>query len=295
MSLILEALKKSEAERRLGQVPGLMTPVQRTAPRARSSLPMFAVVVLVLAGAGAAGWWWLQRSDAPDAAPVAATPPPSPAVEPATQAPPADTRVAAPPVATSSRSPKTPALPAPLPSDPDFDSTERESRPIAADTRALAPAPRDPPRPPATALPAPPEPITPPRTAPVATPTPAPAPAAATPSAAPDAASTAPASPAPAATSTAPTPAPAPAATPDEPLEYLPRLNDLTPGERDGLPALKLSMHVYAAAPDARFVIVDGQRLTEGARVSATVTVQEIRRDGAVLLIGERRVLLPRL
>ena len=29
MSLILEALKKSEAERRLGQAPGLMTPMLR--------------------------------------------------------------------------------------------------------------------------------------------------------------------------------------------------------------------------------------------------------------------------
>ena len=60
------------------------------------------------------------------------------------------------------------------------------------------------------------------------------------------------------------------------------------------LPTLKLSMHVYSDDPARRFVIVDGKRLVEGAAVADGVIVDAIRRDGAVLATGGRRVLLSR-
>ena len=86
---------------------------------------------------------------------------------------------------------------------------------------------------------------------------------------------------------------PTPAA--EETLEHLPRLVDLPPGERDALPPLKLTMHVFAADAAARFVLVDGQRLAQGERLSPTLTLREIRRDGAVFESDGRRFLVPRL
>jgi general secretion pathway protein B len=76
--------------------------------------------------------------------------------------------------------------------------------------------------------------------------------------------------------------------------EYLPRLSELTGDERSGLPALKLSMHVYAEDPAQRFVIVDGRRLREGDSPAAGIAVESIRRDGLVLSVNGRRVLLAR-
>ena len=64
MSLILEALKKSEARRRLGAAPDLGTPFT-VPPRRRSLVPwLLAAIVAVTAG----GWWWL-RAPAPERAP----------------------------------------------------------------------------------------------------------------------------------------------------------------------------------------------------------------------------------
>jgi general secretion pathway protein B len=77
MSLILEALKKSEEKRRLGQAPGLNTPFGSA--RQRPSLLPFLVVAIALAlGVG----WWLSRGPA---APVAAngTPPAEKTAKPA--------------------------------------------------------------------------------------------------------------------------------------------------------------------------------------------------------------------
>ena len=56
MSLILEALKKSEARRNLGEAPGIGTPFT-VAPRRRSVLPLLLVLIVV---AGALGWYFLR-------------------------------------------------------------------------------------------------------------------------------------------------------------------------------------------------------------------------------------------
>ena len=62
---------------------------------------------------------------------------------------------------------------------------------------------------------------------------------------------------------------------------------------RGALPPLKLSMHVYADEPARRFAIIDGQRVAEGARLGGGVVAQ-IRRDGVVIEVDGRRVLLPK-
>lgn len=70
MSLILEALKKSEQQRRLGELPTLATPAP-LARRRRSALPWLA---LAIALALVAGWWFGREPAAPPAPAVAQVP-----------------------------------------------------------------------------------------------------------------------------------------------------------------------------------------------------------------------------
>jgi len=93
MSLILEALRKSEAERARAQVPGLHAPVPAR-PIVRRVAPAWGPWVAVLVGAALlGGTWWVNRPTSA-AAPVPvrpATPPvapaPSPSPAPVVQAP----------------------------------------------------------------------------------------------------------------------------------------------------------------------------------------------------------------
>jgi len=238
MSLILEALRKSEAERQRGRAPGLFVeqvPVsrrQRGAPAWAWGLGVLLLVVLAVFA-----WREWGRAGAPEQAtgpsPGAAekVPVPAPASIP----------------------------PAPAPT-------------TATTLPAAAPAPRAPPPPVAT----PPSAAAPlPAPAPVVAPAPAPAPApASTPAAAP---------------SMAPAPTFAEPAEPD-----LPTLSNIGADERAQLPPLRLSMHVYAEEPSQRFVILDGQRLGEGASPAPGLVLEQIRRDGLVLSVNGRRLLLPR-
>ena len=63
--------------------------------------------------------------------------------------------------------------------------------------------------------------------------------------------------------------------------------------QRQQLPALKLSMHVYSSESAKRFAIIDGQRVNEGSVIGAAV-VEEIRQDGVVLSMQGQSYLLPR-
>ena len=87
-------------------------------------------------------------------------------------------------------------------------------------------------------------------------------------------------------------PAPVPAIIPapvTAPAEDTMRLSDLGAEERQQLPALKLSMHMWNDTPAQRFVILDGQRLGEGDRIGDAV-VEQITRDGAILNWNGRRL-----
>lgn len=244
MSLILEALRKSEAERRLGSAPDLLRamPVMRaSAPRSRWPLATAAAVVLLAILALA--WWWMHGT------------PPSP---------PTSTRIAAQeaqPTQDSridnnvSRSTSSPAVVTQLPRIPDI------TLPVTKITTPAAPLVIPPPAPHVAAMAAPP--AIQPATVP-----------------------TIPAAIAPAPTALAlPTPA-------DEPA--LLSLAALGADERNGLPTLKVSMHVYADDPTRRFMIIDGQRVGEGARLADGVILVCIRRDGAELDVHGRRLLLPK-
>ncbi len=135
MSLILDALRRADAERERGNVPGLHTPqptVPAAVPGVGARTP--ALVLSVLAGAvlagGVAAWWhWRQPGDAPAVvavavAPVAPPAPvsalvPAPVPVPSPSPAPAQVTAAAPVVAPkkveSVRPPVAPPVPVPMP------------------------------------------------------------------------------------------------------------------------------------------------------------------------------------
>jgi len=63
-----------------------------------------------------------------------------------------------------------------------------------------------------------------------------------------------------------------------EPIGYW----ELPDAVRADVPVMKFSVLVYAADPADRFVLIDGQRLAEGDSVKPGLVVKEIRRDGVV-------------
>ena len=99
MSYILDALRRAQAERGRGSVPGLHTPAAPVAglPVAASPArgPVWALAALASAAALAVGGWWLWRTQpradvvAAQAVPVPVAPSPPPMPEPAPPPPPA--------------------------------------------------------------------------------------------------------------------------------------------------------------------------------------------------------------
>jgi general secretion pathway protein B len=51
---------------------------------------------------------------------------------------------------------------------------------------------------------------------------------------------------------------------------------------RDGLPDLRISVLVYAELPENRFVLMNGERLREGEELSNGLLLEEIQRDRAI-------------
>jgi general secretion pathway protein B len=61
-----------------------------------------------------------------------------------------------------------------------------------------------------------------------------------------------------------------------------------------GLPELRLDLHVFAARPQERFVMINMRKLHEGDSLPQGVRVESITPDGAVLSHNGARFLLPR-
>jgi len=258
MSLILEALRKSEAERRLGQAPELLTPMPvLRVPAMRRRWPAWVGGTCILAVAMASVGWWMRAASTPPSTPT------TPAAQPASNG--TDQTIAGTPAtdvqqASAAISPsRPPAITLPATNAP-------VPTPASRKPEAALPMPKSAgaPAPPTTAQ-ASDKTIVPGVDEPVAMPAPS------------------------TIAGNAPAPAPAPA---DEPV--LASLADLSVDERNGLPAMKVSMHVYADDPAQRFMIVDGQRVGEGARIAGGVILVHIRRDGAELDVRGRRLLLPK-
>jgi len=213
MSLILEALRKSEAERRRGSTPNVaieLPPATLLRVNATPAwlLPAVTLGVFVLLAA----WWWSQRGAGPHASvdAVVAVTVPSP-------------RLDSPPPVILARPVQAPLV-GTMPSDP------VAPPPVAVATQRPAAAGYEP-------VPAPMRP-----------------------------------------------PAAAPPATVGGP-----NVADI---DATSLPPVKLSMHMWDASPDKRFVILDGQRMVEGERKGA-MTVIAIERDGVVVERDGQRARVP--
>lgn len=279
MSLILEALKKSEQQRRLGEAPTLASPIVATRRR-RSLLPLFGLLIAIALAAG----WWLSRSpQAPEAtvADAPATPAVAPAAGPAT--PPVQPPVKPARVKTAAA----PTAPAKAAHDARADARTQmppqPTAPGAAPPNARATVPSKP----ASGVGA----ATPPTTAPaVAKAAPKPdagvPPVPTTPAKAPARAAT-PAPPA--ATATPPRPARAVPAPPP-----IPSIWELPYATRKDVPELTLTMHVWSSDPAQRFVVVHGDRHVEGDDLGDGLTLREIRPDDVVLEFKGQRFTYPR-
>lgn len=303
MSFILEALRRAEAERARGSVPGLHTPsvadlLPADAASGRRGGGFDARPWLLGAGAlgalalTAAGAWWLGRGQADTPAPQVAdaTVPAAVSTPMAPMTPPV---VAQGPVAASApgASPVVAAAPA-LPGAP---ATGSAAGPAPGPSPRLSPTPAPMPgwAPPAGPVPGGrsmaerprtvsprPEPQAPARPATGATMPEAPA----TPAPSAGAAPVAPtASPAP--------PAARPAASAAAPAT-VPWLADL-PALRAQLPALAIAGGMYSDQADQRLVIVNGQVVREGEVVAPGVRLEQIRPRSAVFSFQGQRFAVP--
>lgn len=313
MSLILDALKKSEAERRRGQPPSLHA--QFGAPRRTRRTPWVAGAGAVLLVAGlSGGWMWLARdrgsgavasgaqlaaSDTQGAAQpttVAAVEPTMTAASPAliatAEAPPAAASHAAGESAFGGVSgdgnggsvsggglpvPQRAGLYTPTATLPP--PTTVAAPPPVSPPAAQAPPPQSPPPPVAPAVAA---------THDSVKPEPAPVAAANPPTVAPMVEPAAPSI----AIATAAAP---PSADPARPEEVLPTIYQLPYTTRKDLPKLELSMHVYSPVPAERFVVLNGKRfMLDSPAPGPELTLVDIVTDGAVLEFRGQRFLLPR-
>jgi general secretion pathway protein B len=76
--------------------------------------------------------------------------------------------------------------------------------------------------------------------------------------------------------------------------QNLPTMNDVIADARARLPELHLDMHVFAAAPEQRFVSINGRKLREGMQIEEGLRIERITPDGVVLNQRGLRFLLPR-
>ena len=78
------------------------------------------------------------------------------------------------------------------------------------------------------------------------------------------------------------------ATTESQPISYW----ELPAAVRNQLPEMNISVLVFAERPADRFVLMDGQRLAEGDQLQDGLTLQEVRRDGAVMRFKMYRFLV---
>ncbi len=250
MSLILEALAKSEAERRRGQSPDLFTPMpQPTPPQAprRTGLLIGALLLVVTLIAG--GWWFYSARSEPQTPPVV----------------------------------QTESLTAPTANPPQINAPVASNSEQTAPPVAVGPASAAAP-PPIASVPAPavPAPITAPPVnlpAPVTEPNPAPS----TPIA------TVPAPPTPAPELLAPSEETVPTdtkSTDPEPIvetSNRPQPLSVLGSAVQGLPPMKISVYVWAENAQRRFIVMDGERTTEGGRIGDQIVLSRIEKEGFVI------------
>jgi general secretion pathway protein B len=259
MSLILEALRKSEAERRRGVPPDLHAELPPPTPPLRRGVPAWGWTVLAVAVAVLAAWFWSSQPSGPDNVETPRSAAAAAGVDGSNPASIDDSSAASPETRLPAR---TPAQRVPPMQETAVTAAPATETPLAGTPSVAAPQ---------TAAVAPPIGVAqPPRRD-----TPAPAASAAVPTTA-----------EPREATQASVPA-APAGD-GRVLD----IAELDPGTRQALPSLKLSMHLWNEDPARRFVILDGRRLAEGDRIGEASIVR-IERDGVVLQWQGRGIRIP--
>lgn len=289
MSLILEALKKSEQQRRLGEAPTLGSPALASRRR-RSALPLLVVLSAIALGVG---WWMLRPSSKAPLVQTDASVNPTPApgatkpLTAAAQPPRAEARNLKPVLAKEhADQPGKPPVPTQVAANkPEQNANDRANALTSRLTMPLGDRPGSvAPLPPALPMVA----------GPMATPAP-PKPAAAV---APVMATPKPELPIAAAPVPAKATVPTPTSTPTPKKERvepaLPSVWELPYATRKDLPDLALTMHVYADDPHKRFVVMKGDRHVEGDDIGGGVILYAIKPDGLVLEVNGKRFTYPR-
>jgi general secretion pathway protein B len=304
MSLILEALKKSETRRRLGEAPDIGTPFT-VKSRRRNPWPLIAIAIAVAAGVG---WWYARTMPRPnDANTVVSLP--SPPAPPAVGKGAADARQTQTPAAKAGaavresagvqsrpRPDGSVAGPAAKPPARADAGAAGVTAPGGVDAQALRPVtqhfslPATPPPAPATVNPNPANVPAAAAQAPIGRATPPSIPAAPAPARPPAEPAVAP----PAQPPTAATAQPAVAPPPASAAPAVPQYYELAYALRKDIPQFNLSMHVFAPDAAARFVVVDGERKVEGDTVKEGLVLREVRTDGIILEFRGQRFFYPR-
>ncbi len=268
MSILLDALRKSEQRERLGAVPDIhdQGPSSPAPERRRWVIPALAVIaILILLGAGYVAWRSWSQPRIPVAEPELA-----PEVAAATPAESMDASVAENAAAGAAAEAPTESPPSPRldrqPRSPvETLSGDRPYRPANPPAAAQVTEPPASTRQPAAETR---EPAAPNRSA------------AAIAAAAQQALADRPA---------APRPRPEAPAEPEPPAADRPGLVSfwqLPQDVRAGLPNLKINVMVYNDDPARRFIIMGGKRYREGAQVQRNLTLEEVRRDRALFRHG---------
>lgn len=256
MSILLEALKKSEERRQLGKTPDIHDASHEVAGNERASAKTWLPVVLVSVALAAISWFvWLQY-EAPAQVAVSESPEVAQRQESGT-----DTVPAAGESVKEARTPvdnfTAPQEKTAVPAGGQADASEERKQELArnfSQFRQAEPAVEETEQPPVEK-----------QAAPV---------------------------PPPAAKKPIPSPEAKPASQPAAPRETEPvSYWELPQNVRDGMPEFRISVMVYAENPADRFMLVNGRRLVEKDTVDG-VELLEIRRDGAIFRFRNYRFLV---
>ncbi len=274
MSYILEALRRADQERRLGQAPTLGA-VPWSAPPTSPRWPWVAVGILVVLCIGGgfvfAGWglWNPPSSSRPDASPPTVAAPTSPvAVSAPSPAPPNPLETAAleTVVQTAVRTAVETAVKQAMENvakerPPAERPSERPPR-LAVETPPRSVNPHEPPRPPSAVK----------------------------------AAKSSPEKTAPPETPSKPKPTPPGDSTAD-PKRTTEATSSIPPSRSDGEvftpAALNLDIHVYSETAAKRFVVINGRRYRAGEQLTEGAWLEAITPQGALLNHQGQRFLLP--
>jgi len=269
MSYILDALKKAERERHLAKIPTLET-VHRTSWQPRRSQWLWIAVAVAFLNVALLAWLFRRApipekpAETPTARVSTATlaERPAPTAVPESPAPPSRS---GPPLVT--------VTPPPEPAPPPRSSSRRLEPAISPEATRRSEA------------------------GPVAPSAPSPI--------APSTEATKPRAPFPPAVAPAPAPEPpAVAAVPDRPATPpvtvtpsrapgrpgpVSALQDVGPGDVEGVPKLTLQFLVYSETPQERLVFINNQKYLEGQSIDGKILVEGIQPDGVVLSYQGKR------